>query len=384
MRMVGTHLLALLVFVLSMSGCVSVPIRDLQGSTDTQHLSDAQQRRWHEAQEFDRQLRNTGLLLDDTGAQAYVQSVMDRLFPEFKGTLKVHIARSSGLNAFALPNGSIYLNLGLLARMQNEAQLAMVLGHEATHFIAQHSLRQRERVDQLAVFGTVTTLLTGIPLSGQLLALAAMSGYSKNQERAADQGGFRRLVQAGYDPHQAPKVFRLMREEVDALDISQPFLYSSHPRLSERIKSLTHLAQQPGVPAGGTIAGPRFMAHVGHLRSRLLVQYLEEQDSKRLILILEDAKRRAQYPPEADYYLGEAYRLRGDKGDAEKALEAYRRCLDGNPDFAPAHRALGLYALRHKQAQQARIHLRRYLALVPRARDHAYIDSYLKQLDTQP
>jgi tetratricopeptide (TPR) repeat protein len=116
----------------------------------------------------------------------------------------------------------------------------------------------------------------------------------------------------------------------------------------------------------------------------LLAEYLEEQDYKRLILILEDPKRRAQYPPQADYYLGEAYRLRGEKGDTDKALAAWRRCLQRQPGFAPAHRALGLYALRHQQPKLARAHLRRYLALAPKARDHAYIDSYLRRLDKQP
>ena len=126
------------------------------------------------------------------------------------------------------------------------------------------------------------------------------------------------------------------------------------------------------------------MSHIGRLRGRLLAEYLEEQDYKRLILILEDPKRRARYPAEADYYLGEAYRLRAKDDDPDKALAAYRRCVRQNPNFAPAHRALGLYALRHKQPAQAREHLRRYLALAPQARDRDFIESYLKQLDTQP
>ena len=77
-------------------------------------------------------------------------------------------------------------------------------------------------------------------------------------------------------------------------------------------------------------------------------------------------------------------RLRGEDGDSEKALAAWRRCVQRQPGFAPAHRALGLYALRHQQPQLARTHLQRYLALAPKARDRAYIDSYLEQLDKQP
>ncbi len=367
-----------------LAGCNGTPVRDLSGAADTRHLDEAQQRRWHEAQELDRALRNRGVLLDDPEAQAYVQSVMDRLFPEFRGSIHVHVARSSALNAYALPNGSIYINLGLLARMRNEAQLAMVLGHEATHFIEQHSLRQRDSADAIAVAGIATTVLTGIPFSGQLLALGAMSGYSQDLERAADQGGFRRLIRAGYDPQQAPEVFRLMREEVDALDIDRPFLYSSHPRLSERIETLSRLAARPDTPAGGRSGREDFLEHVGRLRGRLLAQYLEEQDYKRLILILEDPKRRADYPPEADYYLGEAYRLRNQEGDQAKAVAAWKRCLARRPDFAPVHRALGLHAMRLAQRERAIEHLRRYLELAPRARDRAYIQRYLQRLQDTP
>ena len=370
---------SLLPMIALLAACNSGPVRDLRGTADTRQLSDAQQRRWHEAAQIDRSLRNKGLLLEDAETQAYVQSIMDRLFPEFRGTLHVHIARSSALNAFALPNGSIYINLGLLARMRNEAQLAMVLGHEATHFIEQHSLRQRENIDTLAVAGIATTVLTGIPFSGQLLMLGAMSGYSQDLERAADQGGFRRLTEAGYDPHQAPEVFRLMREEVDALDIDQPFLYSSHPRLSERIETLNRLAEP--VTDGGEIGESAFARHIARLRGLLLAQYLDEADYKRLILILEDPQRRSDYPPEADFHLGEAYRLRGEDGYEKKALAAWQRCLEKAPDFAPVHRALGLHAMRNQQPAKAIIHLRRYLALAPQARDRAYIRSYLERLE---
>ncbi len=373
---------SLLSSLLLLAACNGTPVRDLRDSTDIRRLNDAQQRRWHEAEQVDRSLRNRGLLLEDADAQAYVQSVMDRLFPEFRGTLHVHIARASGLNAFALPNGSIYINLGLLARMRNEAQLAMVLGHEATHFIEQHNLRQRENIDSFSVVGIAATVLTGIPFSGQLLMLGAMSGYSQDLERAADKGGFRHLVDAGYDARQAPEVFRLMREEVEALDIDQPFLYSSHPRLSERIESLSRLAEP--VDNTGDTGASTFTRHIARLRAHLLAQYLEEADYKRLILILEDPQRRADYPREADFYLGEAYRLRGEEDDEEKAVTAWQRCLKKAPDFAPVHRALGLNAMRKRQTHEAIGYLRRYLALAPTARDRAYIQSYLERLEGQP
>ena len=88
-------------------------------------------------------IQRSGQRYEDRRATAYLQGVMDRLYPEFKGKIHVHLYDFTQLNAFALPNGSVYFNIGLLARIGNEAQLAAVLGHEAAHFVEKHSFRER-------------------------------------------------------------------------------------------------------------------------------------------------------------------------------------------------------------------------------------------------
>lgn len=368
-----------LLIALALAGCATQAVRDLERASDVSRLTPEQSRLWYQAGKLDEVLSNRGALYTDPGLQAYLQSVMDRLFPEFRGSINVRVIKSSQLNAFALPNGSIYLNLGLLVRMQNEAQLAMVLAHEAGHFIQQHSLKQRQSVDSIAVAGIVITAATGVPLSGDLVAALAMSGYSQDFERAADRVGFERMAAAGYEPTQAPVVFRMMLDEVEALDISQPFLYSSHPKLSERIESTTALAQQAQAKSG-ELGSERFEAFVMPLRAELLKRYLVEQDYKRLILILEDGRRRPDYPEYADFFLGEAYRLRDGKGDADKADRAYQRALAKAPDFAASYRALGLLRMKEGQGEAARAYLQTYLSLTPDAADRKYIESYLERL----
>ena len=59
--------------------------------------------------------------------------------------IRVRIVDSPSLNAFALPNGSIYINTGMLTRLDNEAQLATVLAHEGVHFTHKHSWQQRRK-----------------------------------------------------------------------------------------------------------------------------------------------------------------------------------------------------------------------------------------------
>jgi predicted Zn-dependent protease len=269
--------------------------------------------------------------------------------------------------------------MGLVARMRNEAQLATVIGHEISHFTHQHSLKMRNAADSAVVAGMVLSVATGVSVSGQLLVTGAMSGYSQDMEREADRLGFERLVQQGYDPHEAAEVFRLMREEVKALDIDEPFLYSSHPKLAERISTMTQLAAR--YPAnGGRKNTEQFERLTQGLRSVVLDRYLTTRRYKILILILENRALRLLYPDYADYYLGEAYRQRGEKGDATLAEHAYRQALTLAPTFADSHRGLGLLLMKQGDKLQAAQHLAQYLQMKPDAADRGYIRAYIEKL----
>jgi predicted Zn-dependent protease len=364
---------------LLLGGCAGGQVRTYQQAGDTRQLSDAESRTWHAAGEIDRHLRRKGLIYDDPRLTGYLQSIADRLYPEFKGTVHVQLIDSPQLNAFALPNGSIYLNMGLVARMQNEAQLATVIGHEISHFTHQHALKIRHAADSAVIAGMVVSIATGVSASGQLLVAGAMSGYSQDMEREADRLGFQRLVQQGYDPHEATAVFRLMREEVEALEIDEPFLYSSHPKLSERIATMTEFAA--GYPAdGGRKHTEQFRRLTQGLRSVLLERYLDARNYKILILILENRSLRLLYPDHADYYLAEAYRQRGEEGDAVLAEHAYRQTLTLAPEFADSHRGLGLLLMKRGDKAQAARHLARYLQMKPDAEDAGYIRAYIAKL----
>ena len=71
--------------------------------------------------------------------------------------------KSPQLNAFALPNGRIYINQGLLARFQNEAQLATVMAHEGTHFTNRHGYQNTESLKDNSAFATFGAML-GVPI----------------------------------------------------------------------------------------------------------------------------------------------------------------------------------------------------------------------------
>jgi predicted Zn-dependent protease len=346
---------------------------------DIRDLAPGEKNLWQEADEFDRALARAGKLNTDPALTAYLQGIMDRLYPEFGGRLKVRPLNAQHINAFALPNGSIYVNAGLIARFENEAQLATVLAHEGAHFTHRHSLQQAERVRNAAAFALVVAML-GVPLLGDIVALSSMFGYSREHEREADVIGYQRLVAAGYSVRESIRTFEHLQAEIKAADIKEPFFFASHPKLQERIDSFSELAKEA---RNGEIGRERFLEATAGLRLASLEADLAAFRYKQIILVLSNPEQRSEYPPEAAYYLGEAYRLRNDAGDADAAERELNAAIETAPTFAPSHRALGLLVYKRGDLARAAPLLRRYLDLAPGAADRAHVEYYLTLIKTQ-
>jgi predicted Zn-dependent protease len=289
---------------------------------------------------------------------------------------------SPSLNAFALPNGSIYINTGMLSRLENEAQVATVLAHEGVHFTNKHSWKQRRSIKNSTAFATGFGMVTGIPALGDLISLSSIYGYSKDLEREADAEGFQRLQAAGYDVSQAPVTFEFLLAEVEALDIDEPYFFSTHPALEERINNFNELVRQHGTTNGYRGTGA-YRSHVDKLQLELLADYLELSQHESVLLILERQDAFERYPPSAWYYLGEAYQLRNEEGDTERSVNAYRTAIMLSPEFAPSYRALGLYYMKNNDPAQAESYFSQYLELQPDASDRDYIEYYRKSLESR-
>src|SRR6266571_7566869 len=100
---------------------------------------------WAKAEKEEEALLKKAKVYDDPMLDEYLARIGDRLTPdqvrEAGGPgFKFGVIRDPTLNAFALPNGHIYVHTGLLARLDNEAQLAMIVGHEMTHVTHRHAL----------------------------------------------------------------------------------------------------------------------------------------------------------------------------------------------------------------------------------------------------
>lgn len=365
------------------AACVTTRnVPPFQSAADLGMLEEEERRVWHGAEQFAASIERSGALHDDAEVEAWLQSIMDRLFPEFEGALRVHVVTSPVLNAFCLANGDVYVHSAIVAAARNEAQIATVLAHEGAHFTYRHGYRRTTTAKRLSSVSTALGM-AGLPLAG-LAAAGPMFGFSRDNERQADQEGFRRLVAAGYDAAQARVPFERMAEWVAALDADMPpYFFSSHPRLAERVEEFDRLTAEHIGRAGpdGVTGEEVFVARSRGLAVLAIEELLARSRPEGVILLLEDPAARARLAPHASYWLGEAYRLRGHDGDEQRSLDAWEQARDAASSWAPTYRALGRHHLRHGDQARAASLLRRYLELAPGAADRSFVEGTLVGLE---
>jgi len=344
--------------------------------------SEQEQRVWSEAEDFDRMLQKSGMIYRDPELTAYVQGVLDKLYPEFRGQVGVTLLKAAELNAFALPNGSIYVNIGLLSRFQNEAQLATVLAHEGTHFTHRHGVQGQENRKQTAAIAAIIGIFGIYGMVPTLIAASAMFGYSREMESEADDVGYRRLLEAGYDVRESPAVFKHLMDDVKAEDIKEPYFFSTHPKLQDRYDNMTRLSAN-AVGGGTGTSREDYSRVVEKARIATLELLISMGKAKAALITLENPQRMAELPPYAPYYRGEAYRLRNEPGDIDRAMTAYREAIAAAPDFAPSYRALGILQLKAGKHAEAEPNFVRYLELAPTAVDRRYVERYIKMIESK-
>ena len=212
------------------------------------------------------------------GQNIAVQSGLSRSPKDFTVTL----LNSPVNNAFAIPGGYIYVTRQLMALMNDEAELAGVLGHEVGHVAAQHSKKRQKAATRNTILGVLGAVIGGaIGDNGGLLgglavllqnnsmqaAQRATLGYSRGQELEADQLGVQYLKKAGYDPLALSTMLASLANQTnlearlsggDARSI--PEWASTHPDPASRVRNAESLAAKVG--RGGVRNADAFLASV--------------------------------------------------------------------------------------------------------------------------
>lgn len=356
-----------------------------------------EQRMWQACRSESAELANSGALYNDPALTAYVQSVLSRLMGEYQNAYtplkpRVFLLDAESVNAFVWPHGDIYIHTGILGRTRNEAQLAMLLGHELTHSTHRHAHQKVERAyaaSGVNAYVQVLSVLANPNLArmvrqvSRMLTLIAINGYGREKESESDRVGLTLMAQAGYDPKEGGQMFQRMLDASPKHARSWSFFYSSHPKMKNRVKSCGKLILRlpPELLANATEIGrDRYLDAAIHLIhdevGRHITQGRYDLATETLAFLAE-----ARPSDPVTYGLrGDLYRARVHAGDQEKALAAYQHALDLDNKHATAHRGIGLLHLRRGEKEEALKHLTAYVQFAPDAPDIAYIQQYVERL----
>ena len=207
-----------------------------------------------EADLLDVRLERDGLVLADETANTYLRRVGQSLIPRGleleRVTFKFRALRDPQPNAFALPNGSVYVTTGLLTLLDNESQLAAILAHELTHVMRRHTyvhnrsnrkkfltMNVMAAVGAYAPGGVVGAVITVVTTVAPFIMVATMYGYSRDLEREADIKGIDMMISAEYAPEEMVTVMKLLDKDIEGENVR--LFYNDHPSLDERIKYLS-------------------------------------------------------------------------------------------------------------------------------------------------
>lgn len=201
-----------------------------------------------------------GAAYDDPELQAYVNKIGQRLVAQSDmpdRTFTFTVLDAPEINAFATPGGFIYVNRGLLAYLNDEAELAGVIGHEIAHVTARHHGRRKTAGVTSQVLATTAYVLTGssaVYEASSMYGAEVISGYGRDMELEADGLGAEYMYKAGYEPEALLDVIgvlknqeqymRLKAREAGKSGTTYHGLYATHPRNDKRLQTVIRAAHE--------------------------------------------------------------------------------------------------------------------------------------------
>jgi len=358
--------------------------------TEAMMSSEEEQMLWRRAQEEQDTINGSGVLYQDAEIENYLNLIVKKLqvnstAPDISFQIKV--VKDPNLNAFAFPNGVIYVHTGILARMDNEAQLAALLAHEMIHCTHRHTLRVLRSIkDRSAYFDAVRKTLAKMVMTRGLAqflgitgSMAAISGYTRELETEADRVGLDLMVKANYDPREALKLFEHLRQEIEIEGFEEPYFFGTHPNVHQRIENVNNWLVAKYRGKGTVLKNTKiFQSRISRLildNARLDLRqgrfYIAQRTVKKYLTTKpEDAR--------AYYLLGEIFRQWDRQNDTSAALKNFEKAISLNPSFSEPHKAMGLIYYKDGDRRLAKFFFESCLLLSPDTPDKAYIQGYLK------
>lgn len=286
------------------------------------------------------------------------------------------VLNSSVPNAWALPGGKIAINRGLLAKLDDEAQLASVLGHEIVHAAARHSVQRMQQGMLISAgvaglgFALSDNEWAGLLMGGAAVgAQLALAQYSQSDELESDHYGILYMKKAGYDPTAAVELQQLFLELSKDRDTNfVQGLFATHPPSAKRVRENQELVAEVG--AGGYRGEDVYERKLATLRK---LQPAYDAHDKALELASEDnmdgalkaVNEAIRLAPEEAKFYSLRGRIHRDQNRLEQAAADFEKAVSLYPEMFVYRLHNGLNALELNNLDKARDNLVRANQVVP-------------------
>lgn len=257
-----------------LAGCATDPVtgkKSLVGLSEGQEISLDQQQSPH-------QFSADYGASQDEALNRYVQDVSDDLWRHShrpKMPYSARVLNANYINAYTFPGGSMAATRGIMLDLQNEDELAALMGHETGHVNARHAAEQAGK-SMLVQGGLVlaSVAVAGkeqyqpiVQLAGQIGGSALLSKYSRDNEREADALGMEYMTRAGYNPDGMVGLMGMLQSQSKAKPGLLETMFASHPMSDERYQTAARRAEQQYAGQRGLpLRRERYMDHTAGLR----------------------------------------------------------------------------------------------------------------------
>jgi len=363
-----------LVYLL-LNGCASNPVT---GKSEMRLVSEQQELKMGQENYAPMQQMQGGQYTVDGELSAYVNQVGQKLVAvsDRKLPYEFVVLNNSVPNAWALPGGKIAVNRGLLVELNNEAEMAAVLGHEIVHAAARHSAKKIETGMALSLGLVTIGILAGgdnrdlYIATGTVAAALLSQKYSRDAESESDHFGMQYMVRAGYDPYAAVSLqetfVRLSKgKEANWLE----GLFASHPPSQDRVDANRKFAKS--IYRAGLVKNESiYQKKIAHLKktkpaydkeAKAYAELKNKNYAKAMQLATEAI---AIEPKEAAFYAlkGDVYQLQG-KHDA--AINEYNSAVKRDSGFFYYYLQRGLSYKEKGDKPKAKADLQKSFTILP-------------------
>lgn len=330
--------------------------------------------------------------LQDQNLQEYVNKIGQQIAdvshnPDLP--FKFNIVNTSTPNAYALPGGFISVTRGLLLKMDDEDQLAAVIGHEIAHATARHYAQQKTQsvfTGLLLTAGSIYLKSEGVQNVGlyqdlgRIGAQAMLASYSRSQEAQADRLGLRYMAKAGYDPNGMVELQQILLRQRKREPGALKQIFASHPLSESRIKKakeqIPNLRSKIQIPTNNQ--ANRFQPLV--MRTWIPRKPAYEHMDTGVKKLKDDLNQEAvdNFQNAIDRYRGEALfhawngKAYDESGRYSKARESLNRAIQMNPNVFRIQLFSGINFFNLDKYRDSLSALERAESLLPKIPDVKY------------